>query len=306
MLINVFSRRENAKRAVHDPVRENVENKYPYNSVLSASSVTNKVTEDANQDAVVVVRNSYRHFNAFAVADGIGGLRFGGEAARLAISAAEELLLSHEPFRFRDIFVGIQLYLKRGASRIVKGDELDQFGTTLILAVETSTRFLVGYLGNGSLWHVRGNYHNCQNERRSIPWCAVNLLNPHSIEKEGREVLTRFLSPLALYEPTIIEIYKDSIEGDVLIATTDGLSSADQVQVGCDGNGTQWTRAEMWLPQILSRLKPALSGGDVSTTLHNYLHEKKQRGELDDDTTIATLISQEAIASIMRDGKQNE
>ena len=306
MFNKLFKRSEWAEKTPSDFGITNVKRSVAFDSIVCAVSVTNKVADDANQDAAVVAKNSFRHFKAIAVADGIGGLRFGGEAARIAISAAERLLLSHQPLRLHDIFIEIQLSLQCEASRLVKSDELNQFGTTLIIAVETSTRFVVGYLGNGSLWHVRGNFDNCQNERRNIPWCAVNLLNPHTIMKEGREVLTRFMSPLVFYEPTIIEILKDSIEGDVLIATTDGISSADQVQVGCDENGIQWTRAEAWLPQILSQLKPALSGGDVSSTLLSFLHEKKERGELDDDTTIATLISQEAIATITRNGKQNE
>ena len=271
-------------------------NKFPFNSILSGTSVTNKHSEESNQDAVAIVRNRFQNLNAVIVADGIGGLANGGDAARIAVSVAKDLLSSDRPIDINEVFANVQLSLHHIVKSRADNIELDQFGTTLLIATETKESFKVGYLGNGSIYHIRGNFENCLNESRPTPTCAVNLLNPQSIQKDGKETLTGFISPILLCEPSIIEIFKDKVNGDILIVTTDGLGSNDQIQLGKDGSGIWWSRTEMWLPELLKKIKFAIQNDSKPGTLKNFLNEMKANKKLDDDTTLGLIITNKAVS----------
>jgi len=195
-----------------------------------------------------------------------------------------------------DVFSNIQLSLRHAVKQHFDNINLDQFGTTLLIAIETKQSFKIGYLGNGSIFHIKGNFENCLSESRPTPTCAVNLLNPHSIQKDGKETLTGYLSPILFYEPSIIELYKDKVNGDILILTTDGLGSNDQIQLGKDGSGIWWSRTEMWLPELLKKIKCALQNDSKPGTLKSFLNEMKINKKLDDDTTIGLMITNKALS----------
>lgn len=280
-------------------------NKFPFNSILSCATITNKQNEDSNQDAIATIRNRFQHFNAVIVADGIGGLANGGDAARIAVIAAKDLLSSDMPIDIAEVFSKVQQHLHRIAKQLVDKSLLDQYGTTIIVAIETDDRFKIGYLGNGSIYHVRGNFDHCWSESRPSPTCLTNLLNPHSIQQNGKETLTGYLSPILLYEPSFIELNKDKINGDILILTTDGLGSNDQVQLGKDGNGNWWSRTEMWLVEFLRKIKTELNKENTSVLLKNFLSEMKLNKKLDDDTTIGLIITRRAFSLITSKSEEN-
>ena len=285
------SRREKLSPSMPLDTKTNILQGEVSHSLLGYASVTNKATDESNQDAVAVLRNNSLHFNALIVADGIGGLRYGREAAQIAVSAAKESLSDGQFTGIREVFAKSQLALYKGTKPLVKSEELSEFGTTLIVAIETVDRLIIGYLGNGSIWHIRANFNECCSESRAIPWCAINLLNPHSIERGGREVLTGFVSPTFIHEPTIIELSKDKYVGDILILSSDGMSSQDQVQFGKDANEEYWSRAEIWLPQLLTKLATYLAETDLSTIIYKFLNNLKEKNTLDDDTTVAMLVT---------------
>ena len=280
-------------------------NKFPFDSILSGASITNKQNEDSNQDALATIRNHFQQFNAVIVADGIGGLANGGDAARIAVKTAKELLSSDISIDISEVFSKVQLCLRRETKPLITNNKLDQFGTTLIIAIETDDRFIIGYLGNGSIYHIRGNFDKCWSESRPNPTCVANLLNPHSIQLDGKETLTGYLSPILLYEPSFIELHKDKTNGDILILTTDGLGSNDQIQLGKDGNGNWWCRTEMWLIELLKNIKTGLNKENMSILLRNFLSEMKLNKKLDDDTTIGLIITSRAISLITSNSKEN-
>ena len=282
--------------------------KFPFNSILSGASITNKQNEESNQDAIATIRNRFQHFNAIIVADGIGGLANGGDAARIAVTAAKDLLSSDMSIDTTEVFSKIQQNLRKSAKQLISGKFQEygkEYGTTLLIAIETEDRFKIGYLGNGSIYHIRGNFENCLSESRPTPTCAVNLLNPHSIQKDGKETLTDYLSPVFFCEPSFIDLYKDNINGDILILTTDGLGSNDQVQLGKDGNGNWWSRTEMWLVEFLRKIKTELNKENTSVLLRNFLSEMKLNKKLDDDTTIGLIITCRAFSLINSNSKEN-
>jgi hypothetical protein len=68
------------------------------------------------------------------------------------------------------------------------------------------------------------------------------------------------------------------------------------VQLGKDGSGIWWSRIEMWLPELLKKIKFALQNDSKPGTLKNFLNEMKSNKKLDDDTTIGLVITNKALS----------
>jgi hypothetical protein len=175
------------------------------------------------------------------------------------------------------------------------------YGTTLLVGLETETDLVAGYAGNGAIWHIRGNFDDFPST--TLPWNAVNLLNPHTLPRDGREVLYNIVdaadeSPPV---PSIVSVGKDPRFGDILLLCTDGVYSADQVTHGTDSGGRLWIGAEPAMLAFHQALRELFDGWDGEATpalreaLEAWLLDLRARGLLEDDATVGVIVTADAL-----------
>lgn len=212
--------------------------------------------DKSNEDAVGTILD--KKYSVLVVADGLGSFQKARESSRMVVDS----VLSTRPFDADELdlkktFTRAQKLLLSQRDEIQGSSDENIFGTTLICLVETEQKMFLAYAGNGSAWHLRGNF-SCTANSDGIPWSANNLLNPHSFRHRGREVLYRLLSDdpdVERSRPSVLSIDKDPYYGDIVILTSDGVDSADQQRFGKNQKGT-------WLRQ-----------NEILLQLYNYIHE---------------------------------
>lgn len=264
--------------------------------LCAAASLTHK---SDNQDAFQVLPRLNR--NALVVADGVGGLLYGGLAAHRAVTfVAGELSQQTKRTDYPALFADARhALLTEARANGHTGTEAAQYGTTLLVAEETADSIRLAYVGNGSIWHVRPQAIG-EPERQLLPWSTVNYLNPHSRDVEGQESVYRLLVGNDQEEqalPTVIEITKDPEQGDIFVLCTDGIYSADQPTLGQNETGL-WVRADppalglvAVLRRVLHHSRPTNSL--LQEELESYLTSIKS--QLDDDTTVGVLVTGRAM-----------
>lgn len=287
-----------------------VETKRPAACVAGS---TNRSELAASQDYVGAVENLRAGISAVLVADGLGAFEHSEMAARRAVETAIsrlESIPSLGELDFTALFRECQnavreLACKHCADTGLQLDFEHSFGTTMIVGVDTPEELLVAYVGNGSAWHLRGNFNHF-GANRYIPWSAVNYLNPHTLENNlGREALYRLISPSnddKECAPTVVRISKDSVQGDILLVCTDGISSLDQAQVGKYRDGSVWTRAEDPVLRFYTALAEyfqeshEFTGASLKSAMNRYLDELRSKGLLDDDASLGLILTPDAVA----------
>jgi serine/threonine protein phosphatase PrpC len=277
--------------------------------LMACATQTNKT--GTNQDSCTVFSNQSAGISGIIVADGIGS-HFKAEAAAAFCSLKLKEILEHvktvDELNFETYYCHVKLALLDFAKTT---DDFDfntidkdkSLGTTLLCILDDGTKYHIAYAGNGSIWQVDGRFNKFSNSFY-LPWNSINLLNPHSIEQEGKPALYRYLSVSdTQYRPTVFTLNKnDFIPGELLIVTSDGIFSNDAVPVGKDANGTLWIKAEEAMPLLYSHLSSFLMANpreakneDLEFTLNQFLAILKDKQLMHDDTTIGVLISEKAI-----------
>ncbi len=167
-------------------------------TILAVASTSNK---EKNQDACAVVKNEEAGLTAVIVADGIGSHFAADQGSHVVTESAVSTLAELG----QDSHVGLEDVFREAHTRLKKHvvehaedipadvDWANAFGTTLLCAVETRRHLLLGYVGNGALVHIRGNFNSFP-ESQLLPWSAINYLNPHSFSRNGKNVLYKLLS----------------------------------------------------------------------------------------------------------------
>ena len=276
-----------------------------YNSLLSAHSVTEKST---NEDFISSFKNDKLNFKGVILGDGIGSHFKPELGSKFCVSELVNLLEECEStndLNYNLLFEKVSNSLKKKYADTSNDIEFTQaFGTTLICILEFKDKFISAYIGNGSVWHLRGNFPVLINKQRYLPWSALNLLNPHTIDEGGKEVLYKFFalkSSDKQIEPSIITISKDnSLFGDLIIATTDGLYSNDHIPIAKDGDGGLWIGGEMKMELLFNSLKEfskskELTNDHLKNILKSYTTQIKEQKLLDDDTTFGIIYTGKAI-----------
>lgn len=280
--------------------------------IINSLSSINTVTEKkVNEDHIDFFYNKSLNFKGIVLGDGIGSHYKPEVGSSFCVSKLIELLKncnSEGDLNFSQFFHSVSQALKKEfAKSVSKLNEVEPnkaYGTTLICILEFERDFKIAYVGNGSVWHLRGNYPTLINRQRYLPWSALNLLNPHTIDEGGKEVLYKFFALETLQEqtePNIITITKDnSIYGDVLIATTDGLYSNDHIPVAKDKEGDLWIAGEKKMEMLFNNLKKfsevkSMNDEQLNDILNSYCKEIKELKLLDDDTTFGLFYSEKAI-----------
>jgi len=277
------------------------------NSLFSLHSISNKII---NQDFILSVKNEKIGFEGFILADGLGSHFNSEKGSSFCVKSLKEILEKlHDAnnLDFNIIFGKVYENLKSTFQSEIQEnhvkDKRRAFGTTLISVLEYEKKYLVAYLGNGSIWHLRGNFTHFS-KQRYLPWSALNLLNPHTIEENGKEALYKFIafeSDEFQLQPTVIEIAKDNdLFGDILIVSTDGLYSSDHISVAKDKDGGIWIEGDIKMAKLYESLGNFLNGRstkfkNLQKELRKFTSSILNEKLIDDDTTFGISISASAI-----------
>lgn len=280
------------------------------NAVLDAVAAVSSITcKPGNQDACRACFNEARGITGVVVADGIGSHHGADVAASFAaglVADSLESLTADAPIDMIALYAEVNRALTAFVTDLPDlPPELDwhqAFGTTLLCAVDAGDTLTVAYLGNGSVFHVRGDF-NTFPRTQLLPWSAVNLLSPHALSVNGRNRLYKFLGPHASgpqITPTVLTISKDAaLFGDIVVLCTDGIASQDQTPVGTDDQNQIWIRGDVGVPMLYEHLstyfqKASYCGAALTAALDRYLIALAEHRLVSDDCTVGVLVSASA------------
>jgi hypothetical protein len=255
-----------------------------------------------NEDHLVDFVNHHNGSRGLILSDGVGSCAYAKRTAEFIANKAKEILEERSALpalSLKDVFQTVHTALLRDIDISKEQDDsidLTQFGATLIVCVETPSEFLIGYVGNGAIWHIRGNaFEGLGN--RILPWGITNLLNPHTMPENGREVLYKYFSSrndLEMTDPTVLRFGKDDIFGDLLFACTDGVYSSDQVATSRVASGV-WSHVDQPLVLFWEKLAVFLDGNIDESRLNEMMvsyHMELEKSDLvNDDASFGLIVS---------------
>ncbi len=262
-----------------------------------------------NQDAAKAYRGS--RFNALAVADGVGSALDAQSASAIAVDTFLRQVATFDQSErpLTEIAAGIQEFWDSSLTAL---DDLfardpqryEQFRgspvleTTLLTALDIEDRYIVSYVGNGSVFYVRGDFDAF---RKRWPWAVVNLAAGQAVlnADTGKDELQYVLAPQRAKrpQPVVVEHSKNVDHGEAILLCTDGISSPEQARVGYDSDHRLWTEINPHLIDLVQgRLTEFLASlaissnpaGDLLITLDRFLAERS----FDDDASIGIILSQ--------------
>jgi serine/threonine protein phosphatase PrpC len=279
----------------------------PLRGLVAGSTISAK---PVNQDAFCVVRNEKVPLAAAIVADGLGshfGAEIASSIAAATIAAGLDKLTTAAQLDLHGLFCeasrAIAQYRTEHADSLPPNlDWQNAFGTTAVCAVETDHELLLAYIGNGGIFHIRGNF-NTFPKSQLLPWTAVNYLNPHALPRDGKNVIYQVLSPYGsggATAPTILTLTKDDeLLGDIILICTDGVYSFDQVPMGRDSDRKVWISAEPSTTLFFEALDCFFTGPTSQDRLNRcvetYLTNLKAANLVCDDCTVGVLITEKAL-----------
>lgn len=277
-----------------------------------------------NQDSFCMAEVKKAQARIIAVADGVGSSYKSEEGSRYVAAKAVELIQKAvEADEYHIDFNGIFDQVQSGLDSMVEtkfaaelaGLKPASFGTTLIVGIDFPDRFVAAYVGNGSIWHFSGLFNSFP-PAMCLPWNAVNLLNPDTAMKEGREALYKiffYKGEKKHHKPTVLQVSKLREDpGDMFIITTDGVYSADHAIAGKDDEGEIWVPSTAQFGLLCDYLKQYVEGTEdindatLKDVINRYLAHINEAKIMDDDTTLGVFISQEARKHFLENRKVNE
>lgn len=270
-------------------------------------------TKEKNEDACTFFNIPEKNANVIIVADGLGSMEHSYLASHFVVEFFKEKFKNELPgneMLLYKLFDECNSALKKYAEQLdVKEYKIynkkNALGTTLIIGIEFEDKFLVAYVGNGAIWHIKANFNHFNKQIVLFPWNAINLLNPHSIQDKltNKEAIYNLFSlndgnPPA---PTIFSISKDKkYVGDILMICTDGVFSNDQLLIGKSKKDSilmMLEKSMLYFFEILSVFvqNKEFSQESIQAFIKNYLDGLKAQNLIDDDTTIGLIITDTAL-----------
>ncbi len=253
------------------------------------------------------------NLTAIAIADGLGSSTDAHIASRLAVESflnnvksadsRGKVSLNHIDIRrfWENTVKNLRGYYEENKRNYMNKSDVLQ--TTLITLIELKDRYEVSYIGNGSIWHIRGDFWRFWNKR--WPWCMSDLMIGHSfLDQNGREVLYGFLEPTGLTSSMSIKqltVWKDTYCGEVFILSTDGISSSDHLKVGRDTSHKLWIEVNPHIESLINNgLKEYFEGifnksGENTQLLKKVLEKFLNERTFDDDATLGIIMSNKTI-----------
>lgn len=238
------------------------------------------------------------NWEAVVIADGISATYRAEWAAQFAVNILIEKIdeqngvFTHAILN--EAFCGLP-ELMRTQLQAEFGDSLTEqqlaygFSTTLLCGIRQDETYWFAYVGNGGIIHLRNHYYD-KPTSYPVPWSAVNLLNPHTVEQDGQERLYRYISPRELNTlavPTILSVTDREGHGDYFILCTDGIFSADHVPFAMDDENEIWLKYDARLSQLYTLIRKNRQPTDEH--LVDYLTQLNAQNQLDDDATISIM-----------------
>lgn len=267
-------------------------------SLTASATVTNK---KENQDCHCVLDN------AIIVTDGLGSFAHAKTAADFVAQHLKQEISKDLELNINTLFADAKkglidvATLEQAGEPKTEAEPSLEYGTTAIAVVEHMNEIVGAYVGNGAIWHIRGNFNEFP-APYLFPWNAINYLNPHSIPVNGKEALYRLISNNSEMEeaiPSVLKLSKDAYFGDIIMICTDGIHSADQFDGGTNSKGV-WVKYEESMLKFFNQLNVFFSSTEnfsqqsLQKFLEEYLNSIKPT--IDDDATIAVLITDQALA----------
>lgn len=269
-------------------------------------AVASKACKNPNQDAGAVYAGT--HCSAVAIADGLGSSFDAHVASNLAIKIFLAGVQEYDQQAARITPSTVHQLWERAVRALAHRqaqnpmryrDQANALQTTLTTVIELDDSYLISYLGNGSLYHIRGDFWHFW-ERR-WPWCVTDLMLGHAFLNEtGKDTLYGILTPQGLTaEVRFCQLWKDTRYGDLLVLCSDGISSPDHQRVGRDAGDKLWAEVNPHLDALLNQhlkayfaqLRPAHAN---NASLTQALEALLQAQTFDDDATLAILVSHQA------------
>ncbi len=299
-----------------------------YGSAIGIATCPRPQDPGPNEDAVALIESA-TGCNGFVVCDGVGSLPDSSEiASHVANELARQLAVEFGTAARSGVAVDRIRSAFTEARKSIENPEKNG-ATTAIAILDQADRYTVAYLGNGGVLHIRGSFVRML-DRKLFPWTWVNLLNPDSlINDQGKEALYGTLSSdpdsLLLTEPAVVEYHKRNADryGDLFVACTDGIMSADQSLLFTPPSGRLLTEIERPLRMLLPQLGEFMgaagraqevnlpsgenSEGQVETrtdqtepvlsdVLQDYLSKLEENELLVDDASIGVMVSERSLA----------
>lgn len=307
-LANIFSR-----KSVDESTGEAISIiEEPDDEILSRSicAVMSDTDKDENQDACGSFYNEETGITVMALADGIGSNRHVAAGSRFVIDKALELIASDlqkdSSLDFTNIFARVQKEL----TAMVNQNYADQintigrkdFGTTLIVGVDTPKSFTLAYVGNGCAYYMMGDFVKFP-KVFYLPWNVNNLLVPHSLPDEvtGQETLCKYLcyQPALIDQcvPTVLTVSKNHHEGEIFIIGTDGLDSLDKHNEFAFNHNELMMTSSWSVSLLCDRIKKTLESASIINEdslyqmLEKFMITLKNEDRMDDDVTIGIIMS---------------
>jgi PPM family protein phosphatase len=159
------------------------------------------------------------------VADGMGGHTSGEVASKTAVAAVLEELTAHKsPIDVTMIEKAIQHACARVFQLGQKDDKKRGMGTTIDVVVRSGDRALLGHVGDGRVYLLRGGqtYRLTKDHTIVAAQVEAGILTPQEAEESTlRGVLTRALGTHQSVQVDTLSF--DLVAGDVLLLCTDGM-----------------------------------------------------------------------------------
>lgn len=255
------------------------------------------------EDCSATFQNKVAGLRGTILADGLGSRSKARETAELIVFEMQtklEQLENVEKLDLQLLFSDVHDSLLNSIQGSEEGGtsiegNSHEYGATLIVTIEADDKFIVAYVGNGAVWHFRGNVFKKQGNR-ILPWSMANLLNPHTLPEDGMEALYKYFSGSlnkGMVSPTILEISKDTIYGDILFSCTDGISSNDQLSIGKVPSGV-WASVDDALVLFLDHLARYLDSDRSQNALvqcrDEYVTALGEAPFVDDDASFGLVL----------------
>jgi protein phosphatase len=232
---------------------------------------------EENQDCFGVIRRA--EYQAFFIADGMGGAQGGATASRMAIASLQEALGS-DGVRISVDFID-QVIQKTNARIFEKGSTDPAFagmGTTLVGLVFTPDGVLSVNVGDSRAYRVRHQDIEQISKDHTLlsELVATGALNPQEVtDHPVSHMLTRSLGPVAEVEVECKMLAEQPENGDIYVLCSDGLYNyvpAEEILAVVRQNALDDAN------QILINLANQRGGGDNITVLVIAVGERKGRG----------------------------
>jgi hypothetical protein len=224
--------------------------------------------------------------------DGIGEFI---DSARAAEITMENLFLSEK----RNEIKGL---IDKSANDILSNSIIG--GTTLIAAIIDANEYTpilrLAYVGNGSIFHLHGNYYELPKSygETNKPYRFSNILIPH-IDKDG--ILIRHIShhstPAELI-PSFIELSLSGPGGDIVMLFTDGISTLEEDIMVVDDQQRIWRNQSDCVTIILKDLHEWLLNNNSEMTqfkmdsfIEGELMKLKELNKLEDDASMGLILT---------------